>query len=81
MVLIAAFQLEDHYREKAVNVVLNSNLFFGYSVFLILTRPSTNNKMFPYTVKTSQVIVTYNYLFFVYFEIYSKLFPVNCVFV
>ncbi|XP_063688558.1 transmembrane protein 145-like isoform X1 [Bolinopsis microptera] len=58
MVLIAAFQLEDHYREKAVNVVLNSNHFFGYSVFLVLTRPSTNNKMFPYNVKTSQIGVS-----------------------
>ncbi|KAL5270456.1 hypothetical protein ACHWQZ_G001245 [Mnemiopsis leidyi] len=58
MILIAAFQLQDHYREKAVNVVLNTNLFFGYSVFLVLTRPSTNNKMFPYNVKTSQIGVS-----------------------
>ena len=30
-VMIATFQLEDYYREKAVNVVLNINIFFGYN--------------------------------------------------
>ena len=53
IVMIAAFQLEDYYREKAVNVILNTNTFFGYSVFLVLTRPS--NKMFPFSVKTTQI--------------------------
>ena len=35
IVLIASFQLAHHYREKAVNIILNANTFFGYSVFLV----------------------------------------------
>ena len=48
---------QDHYREKAVNIVTHTNVFFGYAVFLIITRPNVTNKSFPFTIRTSQVYV------------------------
>ena len=55
VVLLASFYLEDSYRERAVTIILNTNTFLAFTVFLILTRPSNANKLFPFNVKTTQV--------------------------
>jgi hypothetical protein len=47
--------VEDHIRQFAAFVVQSFIVFAGHAYFLVLTRPTSENKTFPYHVKTTQI--------------------------
>ncbi|CAL2049021.1 unnamed protein product [Caenorhabditis brenneri] len=55
--LIANFLLNNWVRAEVVNIVENVVTFYGYLVFLWLSRPTENNQNFPFHIRTTQVDV------------------------
>ncbi|XP_062500568.1 transmembrane protein 145-like [Corticium candelabrum] len=55
LVLISNHHIQDYSREKVVNGVSAAITFFGYLIFLILTRPTAANTNFPFHIRTAQV--------------------------
>ncbi|PIC15647.1 hypothetical protein B9Z55_022541 [Caenorhabditis nigoni] len=56
-VIVANFFLNNWVRAEVVNIVENCVTFYGYIVFLYLSRPSDNNQNFPFHIRTTQVDV------------------------
>ncbi|VDK29842.1 unnamed protein product [Gongylonema pulchrum] len=54
-IMLANFFLDNWVREEVVNLVDCSVTAYGFTVFMILTWPSSANVNFPYHVRTSQV--------------------------
>ncbi|CAA91531.3 GPR180/TMEM145 transmembrane domain-containing protein [Caenorhabditis elegans] len=55
--MIANFCLNNWVRAEVVNIVDNIVTFYGYIIFLYLSRPSDNNQNFPFHIRTTQVDV------------------------
>lgn len=55
--LFCSFLIEDHIRQFAAFVVQSFIVFAGHAYFLVLTRPTSENKTFPYHVKTNQISI------------------------
>uniref|UniRef100_A0A8R1HWH2 GpcrRhopsn4 domain-containing protein n=1 Tax=Caenorhabditis japonica TaxID=281687 RepID=A0A8R1HWH2_CAEJA len=53
--LIANFFLNNWVRAEVVNIVENCVTFYGYIVFLYLSRPTEKNSNFPFHIRTTQV--------------------------
>ncbi|CAI5454422.1 unnamed protein product [Caenorhabditis angaria] len=56
-VLVANFALNNWVRAEVVNIVENVVSFYGYCVFLYLSRPTQGNTNFPFHIRTTQIDV------------------------
>ncbi|KAF1746790.1 hypothetical protein GCK72_023247 [Caenorhabditis remanei] len=54
-ILVANFLLNNWVRAEVVNIVENIVTFYGYIVFLYLSRPTDGNHNFPFHIRTTQV--------------------------
>ncbi|GMR61001.1 hypothetical protein PMAYCL1PPCAC_31196, partial [Pristionchus mayeri] len=52
---LSNFLLDNWVREEVVNLVECCVVFYGFVVFLVITRPSMTNKNFPFHVRTTQI--------------------------
>ncbi len=55
LTLLCSFLVEDHIRQFVAFVVQSFIVFAGHAYILVLTRPTSENKTFPYHVKTTQI--------------------------
>ncbi|KAF8354147.1 hypothetical protein PRIPAC_95770 [Pristionchus pacificus] len=52
---LSNFLLDNWVREEVVNLVECCVVFYGFIVFMVITRPSMTNKNFPFHVRTTQI--------------------------
>ena len=58
IILISNYAIADWIRQFVAFVVQSSIITLGHGYFLVLTRPTKENKTFPYHVKTNQIGLT-----------------------
>ena len=55
LILICNFFIPDHIRQFVAFIIQSVITFLGHLILLILIRPTKENKMFPFHVKTNQI--------------------------
>ena len=56
LILICSYVVPDYMRQFIAFIIQSVIIFLGHLFFLVLIRPTPDNKMFPYHVKTNQII-------------------------